>query len=201
MSRLASRRRGTRRAGRCRREFGKNPAAERKSGENSEAGYVQCKFRHREGNKPSSMVSGDFLWRIPSYTNPHGSMKRSGDFIVLLQARTATQDFWQPELANSSLHMADFALGRRGSPDPLRWLAANTAYHVGVSERLGGALLGFGVEARGNRLCNARVQRRSSAGNQHCVAILVAGDRAAFTLAGARAREARVSAERRTHDE
>lgn len=69
-----------------------------------------------------------------------------------------------------------------------------------MCESLGSALLGLGVEARGNRLGNARVQRGGSAGDEHGVAaILVASKRTALALAGARAREAGVSAERRSH--
>lgn len=128
-------------------------------------------------------------------------MESSGNFIVLLQARTAAQNLRQPKLANSTLHVANLALGGCWSPDPLRRLAANTTYQVGMSESLGSALLGLGVEARRNWLCDARVQRGSSAWDEHRIAILVAGQRAALTLAGAWPREARMSTERRSHGE
>src|SRR5690606_35765375 len=58
-SQLASHRRETRREGRYRKGCANSPAGGRRHGERSEAGYDQCKSRHREGSKPIIQVLGE----------------------------------------------------------------------------------------------------------------------------------------------
>lgn len=116
-------------------------------------------------------------------TNSHGGMESASNLVILLQARAATQNLRKPELTDGTLHVANLALSGSGSLDPLRWFAANTANHVGMGKRLGSSLLGFDVQSRGNRLCDTRVQRRSTAGNKHIVASLVARAGPAITIA------------------
>jgi hypothetical protein len=62
-------------------------------------------------------------------------MQRPSDLVVLLETRAAAQNLGKPELANRSLHMANFALCWRRRLDPLGGLPANTTYHIGMSER------------------------------------------------------------------
>lgn len=105
-------------------------------------------------------------------------MQGAGNVIVLLQSRAASEDLGQPELADSTLHVADFALRWRGRLDPLRRLAANATDHVGMGQSLGGALLGLVVgKGRGNWLCDPRVEGRGATGNdQVAVDVFAAGD-------------------------
>lgn len=74
-------------------------------------------------------------------------MKSARNLVILLQSRAASQNLGEPELTNSSLHVANLSLGGRGGLDPLGGLATNTTYHVGVGESLGGSLLRLHVES------------------------------------------------------
>lgn len=74
-------------------------------------------------------------------------MESSGNLVILLQARAASEDFWQPELTDRTLHMADLALGRLWCLDPLRRFPSDTAYHVGVGQGLWGPLLGLDIQS------------------------------------------------------
>ena len=132
-------------------------------------------------------------------THPHGSVESTGNLVVLLEPRAAAQDLWEPELAYGTLHVANLALGRRGSLDPLGGLATNTAHHVGVGESLGGPLLGLHVKRRGDRLGDARVQRRGPAGDDQVAVGLIAGDWPAFAVARPRTLERGVCGERGRH--
>ena len=85
-------------------------------------------------------------------------MQGSGNFIVLLQSRAASQNLRQPKLAYSSLHMADFPLSWGGSLYPLGRLTADTTYHIGMCKGLGSALDGFDIEIRGDWLGDARMK-------------------------------------------
>ena len=76
----------------------------------------------------------------------------------------AAQDFGEPELADGTLHVGNLALAWSRRLDPLRWLAADTADHVGVSQGLGRPQAGLHAQSRGQRLDHARVQRRRPAG-------------------------------------
>lgn len=82
-------------------------------------------------------------------------MQRTSNFIVLLEPGAATEDFGQPKLAYGSLHVLNLALDRGGSLDPLRGLATNTAYHVGMGQGLGCSLDRLQVESRGDGLSDA----------------------------------------------
>lgn len=62
-------------------------------------------------------------------------------------------------MPNSALHVGDFALGGSGSLDPLRGFTADTADHVGMSERLWGSLLGLLGQSRRNGLGDAGMER------------------------------------------
>jgi hypothetical protein len=70
----------------------------------------------------------------------------------------------------------DFALDWRGGFDPLGGLTANTAYHVGMGQRLGCSLGRLQIEGRGNGLGDAGVQRRGPTGNNERSVDLVPGD-------------------------
>lgn len=135
------------------------------------------------------------------FTHSHSSMKSASNFVILLQARTAAQNLWQPELANGALHVSNLSLCWSGSLHPLRRLTSNTTHHVRMSKGLGGSLLRFGVERRRNRLGNARMKGRCSAWNQHAVAALVASDGSALALAvpSTGPGEGGVGVERRRH--
>lgn len=111
------------------------------------------------------------------HTYPHSSVERSCDLIVLLQPGTATQDLWQPEGAYCALHVPDLALSWCWGFDPLRWFPADTTYHVGMGECLGAATALLRVQSRRERLGDARVQRRSPAGNNDAVINVVPGRR------------------------
>lgn len=152
------------------------------------------------------VVSWDCLHGIPpplfngeiECTYPHSRMQRFGNLIVLFQAGTAAQDFWQPKLAHGSLHMTDLSLGRRRSPDPLGGLPAHTANHVGMGQGLGRFLGGFGAGLRRDRLRNAGVKRGGATRNDQRIFSLIAGGR---PVARGRTGEGRVVSQRRTHGE
>lgn len=103
------------------------------------------------------------LWTRVTYS--HGSMQRTSNVIVLLQPWATAKDLRQPKLADGALHVPNLALSWGRGLDPLGRLAANTTDHVGMCKRLGRPLLGFGVEGRGDGLCDSRMQRRSPAGD------------------------------------
>ena len=127
---------------------------------------------------------------------PHGRVQSACDLIVLLQPRAASQDLWQPELADGALHVSNLALGRLRCLDPLRGLSAHTAYHVRMRERLGRPLIGLGAQLRGNWLRDARVEGGGSAGHHERVVPMVAQrPLGAFAIASQRSSEegARVS--------
>ena len=79
------------------------------------------------------MVSSDISY-------PHSGMQRSGDLIILLQPRAASQDLWQPELPDCTFHVPNLALRWCWRLHPLRWLSSHTAHHVGMGQCLGGTL-------------------------------------------------------------
>ncbi len=128
-------------------------------------------------------------------------MQRPRILIILLQSRTATQDLWQPELPHGTLHMPDLALCRRRRLNPLGWLAAHTAHHVGMREGLRGTLLRLDVQCGGDGLGDAGVQRGGPAGDHEGLVVLVAGSGAAITVAGAGTHEGGVCAQRGSHCE
>ncbi len=123
------------------------------------------------------------------FTYTHSSMQSSGDIVVLFQSRAAAEDLWQPELADSTLHVTDLALGQSGSFNPLGRLTADTTHHVGMSKRFGSPLLRLAVKSTGDGLGDARVKRRCPAGDNEVVVALVTGARPSFTVARAGPRE------------
>jgi hypothetical protein len=98
-------------------------------------------------------------------TDPHSSMQRPRDLVILLNARTASEDLRKPKLSDRSFHVANLALRQLGSSNPLRGFSPNTTDHVGMSESLRGSLCGLDVEGGRDRLSNPRMQRRSSTWN------------------------------------
>lgn len=132
-------------------------------------------------------------------TYPHGSMESSGNLIVLLKTRAASEDLGQPELAHGTLHVANLSLSWGRGLYPLRWLSSDTTHHVGMSESLGRTLLGLQVQSGRNRLGDARVQRRSPAGNDQVAVGLIAGRRAAITITSPGTDKGRMGVERRSH--
>jgi hypothetical protein len=126
-------------------------------------------------------------------------MERPRNLIVLLQSGTATQDLWQPELANGRLHVANLSLGGGWSLDPLRRLSADTTYHVRVGEGLRGALRRLDVEGGRNWLSYPRVERRGSAGHDQVAIALIARSWTAIAVPGPWADEGRVVIEGRRH--
>ena len=148
-------------------------AAERRSGECSEAGFGLCIFRHREGSMPIN-ISPRRHQMCSQISHPHSSIHRSCVFIVLVQSWAATQDLWQPELWNGILQMSDFTLRWRWCFHPLRWFPPNTTYDVSVSECFGGALTGFNIEACGDGLGDARMERGGSAWDHERVFAMIA---------------------------
>lgn len=123
-------------------------------------------------------------------------MKGSGNLVVLLQPRAAAQDLRQPELADGALHVANFPLSRGGRSDPLGRLTADTAYHVGMGEGLGGTLGGLDIKIRGNGLGYARMERGGAAGDHEGVFALIARG---GPVAGGRTHKRRVISQRRSH--
>lgn len=105
-------------------------------------------------------------------------MQRPGNLVILFQPGAATENLWQPELTNGTLHVANLALCWRGSFDPLRRLPANAANHVGMGEGLWSALLSLVGKGRRNWLSDPRVERRGTAGNYKAAVEVLAGDRA-----------------------
>jgi hypothetical protein len=79
-------------------------------------------------------TSTDF--NVVRETCPHGSVKGAGNVVVLLQSRAASQNLRKPELTNGTLHVSNLSLRRWRSLDPLRGLAADTTYHVGMGKSL-----------------------------------------------------------------
>lgn len=73
-------------------------------------------------------------------------MECPSNLVVLLEARAASENLGQPELAYSSLHVANLALRRRWGLDPLRRLPAHTTHHVGMGQRLWRPLLRLHVQ-------------------------------------------------------
>jgi len=102
-------------------------------------------------------------------TYPHGGMKRPRDFIILFQPWAAAQDFWEPECANCTLHVANLALARCGCLDPLRGLSSYTTYHIGMGQCLGAPRALLDVECRWKRLGDPRMKRRGPAGDDETV--------------------------------
>lgn len=72
-------------------------------------------------------------------------MKSACHFVVLFEARTASEDLRKPELVDGALHVCDFPLGWGGCFYPLRGFAADTADEVGVCEGFRCTRLGFNV--------------------------------------------------------
>ena len=136
-------------------------------------------------------------WEGLKQTHPHGSVQGAGNLVVLLEPRAATEDLGEPELADGTLHVANLALGRRGSLHPLGGLTADTADHVSMGEGLGSTLLRLDVQRGGDRLGDSRVQGRRAARDDEVGVALVAGAGAA--IVGPRAGEGRVGCERGSH--
>lgn len=124
-------------------------------------------------------------------------MKSTGHFIILLQARTTAQNLGQPELRNGAFHVANLALCGGGSLDPLGGFPTDTAYHVGMSKGFWSTLGRLGSHRRGNRLSDARMERRSAAGRDERALGLIASGRA--VVAGGRTDERRAISQRRRH--
>lgn len=158
----ACRLRGTILAGRYHKGCEKNPAAERRHDGRSEAGSCRCRSLHREGSMPNtaSQCQPSFCQMAADSekTYPHGRMQGFGNFIILFQTGTASQDLRQPKLAHGSFHVSNLSLCWRGSPDPLGRFPANTANHVRMSESLGGSLRSFRIGLRRDGLRNAGVK-------------------------------------------
>jgi hypothetical protein len=145
----------------------------------------------------------DAVWLATSRANfdivrkacPHSRVQSTGNFVILLKARAASEDLRKPELTNGTLHVANLALRGSRRLDPLRWLTANTAYHVGMCESLGSTLLGLVAERRGNWLRDTGVQRRGTARNQEVVSTLITSAGSALAIAGPWPGEGRVCVE------
>jgi len=120
------------------------------------------------------------------WTYPHSSMESPGNFIVLLKSRAAAQNLGKPELANCTLHVANLALGRSRSLDPLRWLAANTANHVRMRECFGRPLLRLNSKSRGDRLGDTGVKGRGTTWDNQVAVGLVASTGTALAVPGPR---------------
>ena len=127
-------------------------------------------------------------------SHPHGGVQSPGNFVVLLETRAASEDLWQPELANSAFHVANFALSWGRSLDPLRRFPSDTTHHVGMGQCLWRPLLGLDIEGRGNRLGDPRVQRRSPARDDQVAVDLVARAGAAIAVSSPGTNEGSVRA-------
>lgn len=119
----------------------------------------------------------------------HRSIESPSDFIVLFQPWATSQDFWQPKLANSALHVPDLALSGGRSFDPLRGLSADTTYHISMSERLWCPLVWLYVERGGDGLSDAGVQRRGPAWNDKRMLYMVPSRRPVSCVACRRAND------------
>jgi hypothetical protein len=145
-------------------------------------------------------MSSRYGWTSQSELSyPHGGMESPGDFVVLLQTRAASENLRQPKLSDSTLHMANLALGWSWSLDPLRRFPSNTTYHVGMGQSLWRPLLGFDIEGRRDGLCDPGVQRRRPAGDDQVAVGLVARTRTAIAITSPRTDEGSVCAKRRCH--
>lgn len=114
---------------------------------------------------------------MTTVTYSHGSMQRPGNLVVLLQSGAASQNLWQPELTNCTLHVSNLALRWCRRLDPLRRLAAHATNHVGMSKGLWCPLVRFGVEGRGQGLGDSRVKGGSPARDDE-VTVSLASNRA-----------------------
>lgn len=191
---------GTKPGGQCRIGCAKNLVGEQRSGARSEAGCGRYKSQHHGGNKPRAILTLVQPLHSIDKTYPHSSMKRSCDFIILLQSRTASQNLRQPELSDCSLHMSNLPLSGGGCLDPLRWLSSDTADHVRMSEGLRCTLLRLYVQCGGNWLSDSGVQRGGPAWDDQVLVCLVARPGTAFTVSSPRSDEGGMIVQRWAHD-
>lgn len=92
--------------------------------------------------------------------------------------------------------MANLTLSRGRGSDPLGWLTANTADHIGMGECFRGPLSGLDVQRRSHGLSDAGVQRRRAAGDDQRIFPLAASRR---PVPGGRTDEGRMVSQRRSH--
>lgn len=111
-------------------------------------------------------------------------MQSSRDIIILLEPGTASQNFWQPKLAHSTLHVSDLPLRWWGGLDPLRGFPANTTDHVRMGQGFRGPLRRLDIQGGRDGLGDARMQRRGPAGDQEVVALLARHGTVASRWAG-----------------
>jgi hypothetical protein len=133
-----------------------------------------------EASLPSELARAegarDHLLTRGTETHSHGRMQCSGDLIVLFKPGTAAQDLGQPKLADGAFHVLYLALRGRRCFDPLGRFAAHATDHVGMCQGFGRSLRRFEIEGRWNRLGDAGVQGRRSAGdNEGMVTLIPAG--------------------------
>lgn len=140
----------------CRKGYAMNLVEGRRNGVRNAVDFARCKFQRREGSKPihvSSLVPVKL--KADAVAHPHSSIQSACDLIVLLQSWAATQNLWQPELANGTFHVPNLSLSWRWCFDPLRWFSSNTTYHIRMSESLGSPLIRLDVERGGYGLCDS----------------------------------------------
>ena len=165
----------TKPAARCHTGYVMSLVVIRRNGVRSVVGFGPCKFQRREGSKPIH-VSPLVTRRTGSgyRTHPHSSIQSACDLIVLLQSWATPQDFWQPELANGTLHVPNPSLSWWRCFDPLCRFSSHSTYHIRMSESLGSPLIRLDVERRGNGLCDTGMERGSSTWDHQRVFAMVA---------------------------
>jgi hypothetical protein len=118
-------------------------------------------------------------------THPHRRVQRPCNLVILLKSGTASQDLGQPKLTDCTFHVPNLSLWWRRCPRPLRRLPTDTAYHVGMGERLWGALTGLWLVHLTSRLRNATVQTRGPVRNDEVVGLATLWTASARTGPGA----------------
>jgi len=118
-------------------------------------------------------------------THPHRRVQRPCNLVVLLKSGTASQDLGQPKLADRTFHVPNLSLWWRRCPCPLRRLPTDTAYHVGMGERLWSALTGLWLVHLPGGLRNATVQTRGPVRNDEVVGLATLWTASARTGPGA----------------
>lgn len=112
----------------------------------------------REASLSMSVSSPNIELKAGAVAYPHSSIQRACNLIVLFQSWAATQNLWQPELANSTLGVSNSSLAWRRCFYPLRWFSSHSTYHISMSESLGRPLIRLDVERPRYRLCDTGVE-------------------------------------------
>ena len=159
----------------CHRGYVMSLVVGRRSGVRSVVGFGRCILQRREESKPIYVSLLVPRWIGDGFiAHPHGRIQSACDLIFLLQPWATSQNLWQPELANGTLHVPNLPLRWRRCFDPLRWLSSDSTYHVSMSKSFGCPLVRFDVEGRRYGLCDAGMEGGVSTGDHKRVFAMIA---------------------------